>query len=58
MVHSLEIVVKSRDHDISYPENLEVEKEVLPIHNIPCWCPNPPKGGAGARRETLSPLLV
>ena len=34
MVHSLEIVVKSRDHDISYPENLEVEKEILPIQNI------------------------
>ena len=33
MVHSLEIVVKSRDHDISYPENLEVEKEILPVHN-------------------------
>jgi len=24
--YSLEIVVKSRDHDISYPENLEVIK--------------------------------
>jgi hypothetical protein len=50
------LAVRSRELDISCPEKLEVEKEVLPVHNILCW-PNPPKGGAGCAPRNAKSLL-